>query len=320
MNAKSIISNIGTYILGAVIMLAVFSLPVLLIVGGVIVGEKILPWLMALSIIAIGVCLVILPLFTLFSASRAWAGLGFAMVSYVFGITCWFIGLLLTWMLWGGLAVLIGLFIFGVGVVPIAMLATLFKGMWPELGLLFLVVILTFGSRILGLFLISRQPEALPTGVFEVIPEPQQTPLKIFVAWLRWILLLPLAIAGYVATQVAVGFFSSWAGSIIPAFGNDVASQFANSIIGPICFVLVGAKIAPKYSFIVAICLTVVHTTLIITVISMSMSMAFLADANATYPLGWLIFTSLVSMVATIFCCLFLRYQDNYQRLVAISS
>ena len=60
MNAKSIISNIGTYILGAVIMLAVFSLPVLLIVGGVIVGEKILPWLMALSIIAIGVCLATL--------------------------------------------------------------------------------------------------------------------------------------------------------------------------------------------------------------------------------------------------------------------
>ncbi len=315
MNAKSIISNIGTYVLGAVVMLAVFSLPVLFIVGGVRVGEKILPWLMAFSIIAIGVCLVILPLFTLFSASRAWAGLGFAMVSYVFGITGWFIGLLLTWMLWGGLAVLIGLFIFGVGVIPIAMLATLSKGMWAELGLLFLAVILTFGSRILGLFLILRQSEVLPTDILEVMPEPQQTPLKIFVVWLRWILLLPLAIAGYFAIQVAVGFFGSWSGSIIPAIGNDVASQFINSIIGPICFVLVGAKIAPKYSFVVAICLTVVHATLNITVISM----AFLVGANATNHLGWCIFTGLVSMVATIFCCLFLRYQANFQKFATIS-
>ena len=312
MNAKTIISNIGTYILGAVIGLAMFSLPVLLIAGGVRVGDKILPWLMGLSVIAIGVCIVILPLFTLFSVTRAWAGLGFAMASYIFGITGWFIGLLLTWMLWGGLAVLIGLFVFGVGVVPIAMLATLLKGMWPELGLLFFVVILTFGSRFLGFFLIESQSAVLPTDVFEVISEPQRTPLKIFIVWLRWILLLPLAIAGCFATQVAVGFFSFWAGSIIPAFGNDVASQFINSILGPICFVLVGAKIAPKYYFIVAICLTVVYTTLTITVISI----AFLTDANTTNSLGWVIFTSLVSMAATISCCLLLRYQGNYQRLL----
>ena len=62
-------------------------------------------------------------------------------------------GLLLTLALWGVLAVIIGLFLFGVGVVPIAMLATLFNGMWLELGLLFLAVILTFGCRLLGIVL-----------------------------------------------------------------------------------------------------------------------------------------------------------------------
>ena len=60
-------------------------------------------------------------------------------------------GLLLTWMLWGGFAVMIGLFLCGVGVVPMAMLATLFSGMWLELGLLFLAIVLTFGTRILGI-------------------------------------------------------------------------------------------------------------------------------------------------------------------------
>jgi hypothetical protein len=62
-------------------------------------------------------------------------------------------GLLLTWMLWGGFAVFIGLFLMGIGVVPIAMAATLFKGMWAELGLLVLAVVLTFGLRTLGITL-----------------------------------------------------------------------------------------------------------------------------------------------------------------------
>jgi len=153
MAIKTTLANIGTYILGAVIMLAVLSLPVIFIVGGVWVGEKVLPWLMLFSVIAIGFCLVILLPLTIFKATRGWAGVGFYFASYIFGLTGWFMGLLLTLALWGVLAVIIGLFLFGVGVVPIAMLATLFNGMWLELGLLFLAVILTFGCRLLGIVL-----------------------------------------------------------------------------------------------------------------------------------------------------------------------
>ena len=42
----------------------------------------------------------------------------------------------------------IGLFLAGVGVVPIAMLATLIKGMWGPLIELVLLTIMTFASRI----------------------------------------------------------------------------------------------------------------------------------------------------------------------------
>jgi hypothetical protein len=45
-------------------------------------------------------------------------------------------------------AVFIGLFLAGVGMVPIAMLATLIKGMWGPLIELVLLTIMTFGSRI----------------------------------------------------------------------------------------------------------------------------------------------------------------------------
>ena len=108
---------------------------------------------MPLSVLALGFAIIVLTPLALISRTRHWAGLGFFISSYVFGLTGWFMGLLLTWTLWGSLAVLIGLFIFGIGVVPIAMLATLFDGMWAELGLLFMAVILTFGFRTLGMTL-----------------------------------------------------------------------------------------------------------------------------------------------------------------------
>lgn len=153
MSVKSTISNIGSYALGLVVMLALLALPVLFIVGGVAIGEKILPWLILLSILNLYLNILILLPLALIPPTRAWAGVGFFISSYVFGLTGWFMGLLLTWILWGGLAVFIGLFIMGIGVVPIGMLATLFNGMWAELGLLFLAVVLTFGLRILGMTL-----------------------------------------------------------------------------------------------------------------------------------------------------------------------
>ena len=153
MSVKSTVSSIAAYVLGLVLFLALASLPVLFIVGGVLVAEKILPWLMLLSFLALAfIILVLLPL-TIARRTRSLAGLGFFISSYVFGLTGWFMGLLLTWTLWGGLAVIIGLFIFGIGVVPIAMLATLLNGMWLELTVLFVVVILTFGLRIAGMAL-----------------------------------------------------------------------------------------------------------------------------------------------------------------------
>jgi hypothetical protein len=124
MGIKSTASKLGTYALGAVIMVALFALPVLFIIGGVAVAKKILPWLMFLSILTLLINIVVLSPLAAIRRTRAWAGVGFFLSSYVFGLTAWFMGLLLTWFLWGGFAVIIGLFIMGIGVVPIGMLAT----------------------------------------------------------------------------------------------------------------------------------------------------------------------------------------------------
>lgn len=156
MSDKSKIAEVGIFGLCLVVMIALLSLPVLIILGGVAIGEKIMPWLMILTILTLGINIILLLPLALIPLTRPWAGAGFFVSSYVLGLTAWFMGLLLTWYLWGGFAVFIGLFMMGIGVVPIGMLATLFNGMWAELGLLFLAVVLTFGLRLLGIRLIGE--------------------------------------------------------------------------------------------------------------------------------------------------------------------
>ena len=55
----------------------------------------------------------------------------------------------------GWLAVIIGIFLGGVGVVPIGMLAAIFNGEWGILGTLFMCIVLTYGSRAIGTMLVE---------------------------------------------------------------------------------------------------------------------------------------------------------------------
>jgi hypothetical protein len=57
-------------------------------------------------------------------------------------------GFLLTLAIWGIGAIIIGFLIAGIGVVPIAILATLIKGLWPHFIELVLLTILTFSCRL----------------------------------------------------------------------------------------------------------------------------------------------------------------------------
>lgn len=144
-----------TALCGLVLLLALF------IEGGAWLGEKIYPWLVTATGFALGVVtFVFLPLL-LFRKTRGFSGAGLRIASAMFGFTLWVWGLLLTYDLWGAIAVLIGLVLLGVGVVPIAMLATLFKGMWLTLGELVLLTVLTFGTRFAGAWATSKAREEL---------------------------------------------------------------------------------------------------------------------------------------------------------------
>jgi hypothetical protein len=131
----------------------------MLIRGGVWLSDKLYPWLVGLSALAIAVSVFILLPLAVFKKTRGFSGMGFFIVSYVFGATLWVWSLLLTYVLWGGFALCLGLFLGGIGVLPIAMLATTFKGLWSLCGQLVVLAITTYATRVFGLYLSSKAEE-----------------------------------------------------------------------------------------------------------------------------------------------------------------
>lgn len=141
----------GTYLLGLAVLAAVLSLPFVFIKGAMWASENLLPPLFALGWIAIAVVIVVLLPLSLFRRLRGFTGTVIFLSSHLFGLICWLTGFVVTYSLWGAWAVILGILFLGGGVVPIGMVASLFKGEWQMLGLLFILLVLTFGTRIGGM-------------------------------------------------------------------------------------------------------------------------------------------------------------------------
>ena len=150
------LKSIGEFIIGIVIFLGIIFLAMFFIKGGVWLGAMVLPWLSIIMwLVFVLDILVFLPL-GIFKKTKGVSAFGFVLSSYVYGLTLWFWALLLTYLIWGTRAVFIGLFIAGIGVVPISILATALNGEWAITGQIILLLVLTFGSRMLGFYFAER--------------------------------------------------------------------------------------------------------------------------------------------------------------------
>lgn len=110
--------------------------------------------LLPLAWIGIFVTVLILLPMSLFKRTRASAGKGMYHVSWLLGATTWFLGAAVTFATWGWLALIIGLLLAGIGVVPIAILAAFISLKSLSLGFsLIVMVILVFATRVGGLAL-----------------------------------------------------------------------------------------------------------------------------------------------------------------------
>lgn len=137
----------------AAILFVLVCLGIVFIESFVWIGQHVLPWLAPFMWTVLAVNAIVgIPL-ALFQRTRTQAATLFVIASWVYGVTLWFWALVLTYNIWGLIAVFIGLFLLGVGVVPVAMLATLVSGQADITLQLLLLTIVTFGARRIGVAL-----------------------------------------------------------------------------------------------------------------------------------------------------------------------
>lgn len=144
-----ILESIGGVLLGIAFFVGSIIALILFFTVGATVGATILPFVSWLTGILFAINVIAL-LMAISRKTRGVVGIIIFLSSYVYGLQTWIIGLLVTLTLWGWIAVIIGLFIGGIGVVPIGMAAAIFNGRWSIFFVLLINVILTYGTRIIG--------------------------------------------------------------------------------------------------------------------------------------------------------------------------
>lgn len=155
------IKTAGSVLLGLAAFVCLLFLIVFLINETAFIVDKLLPLLITASDVALILCIVILLPLSLFRVTRAAALWGFFIASYIFGLGVWMYGFLVTYQLWGGTGIFIGLFLGVVGVVPLGIIASTLHGIWYYVGELILGLALTYAARAFALFLEKTlQPRA----------------------------------------------------------------------------------------------------------------------------------------------------------------
>lgn len=117
--------------------------------GSAWLSQKLFPFLCVLTWITLGlVVFIFLPL-AIPRRTRSFAGMALIGASFVFNITLWVMSLLVTLEIWGWGASFWGIMT-GIGIVPIAMAATLFNGILGSFIILVLLAIMGIGCLWLG--------------------------------------------------------------------------------------------------------------------------------------------------------------------------
>ena len=158
---KDKLKLVGIYILGVCIFVGVIFVGVMFVKGSVWLGARVYPWLLLIATLAFWVTLLIFLPLALFRRTRFFAGMSTYFASFVFGLTLWFWAILLSYSIWGIAGIVVGLFLGGIGVVPIAMLASLFNGLWSTLGQLVLLTAITLSCRFFGIFIAEKAEDAV---------------------------------------------------------------------------------------------------------------------------------------------------------------
>lgn len=146
-------------VLGIIMITAFVFLFVLVLRGGISLAITILPWMNLIAgLILLLNILIFFPL-SFIKKTRGSSAIVFYISSYIYGLDLWLRSLLLTYYFWGGFWVVIGLLFAGAGVLPMALLATMFDGSWLFFFGLCLDIVIIWGFRLYALNLAKKEDE-----------------------------------------------------------------------------------------------------------------------------------------------------------------
>ena len=112
------------------------------------------------SLICVIATIVLVPvsfLLAVFRSARPWAGLGFTLASYAWGLDVWLSCVIAAYYLAGVVWMIIGVCFAGIGIVPVAIIAALVRGEWFTGIFLAVSVAIAYGLRMLGHYLIGEE-------------------------------------------------------------------------------------------------------------------------------------------------------------------
>ncbi len=153
--------SIGGALLGVAFFIGVIVATILFFTFGAKMAFTISPFINGLAGVLLTINIIIL-LFAIIPRARGVIGNIIVFSSFIYGLSAWIYGLAVTLAIWGWLGVIIGVFLGGVGVVPVGILASILSGHWDLLWPLLINVATYFGAIIVGGMLVGsaeRQKE-----------------------------------------------------------------------------------------------------------------------------------------------------------------
>jgi hypothetical protein len=155
-DGMNILKSLGSFMFGVVVFAVFIFVALILLKGAAYVAEIALPYIYRVAGFGFTFSLLILTPLAFFKKTRIVSTWGFLIASMLFGLTAWMTGFILTYDLWGGIWIIVGMILGLVGVVPFGLLASAFAGQWGAFVLLAAMIVLTFGTRAIAFNLAER--------------------------------------------------------------------------------------------------------------------------------------------------------------------
>lgn len=153
------VKDLGFGVVGLAMMMGVAAIGIGSIVGAEASSVWLLRWIFPTFLIALLISIVLLTPLSLIPSTRALSAVGFIIASFAFGAILCIWGMAYTYSVWGLVPVIVGVLLFGVGVVPVAMIAALVQADWDTLGAFVAAAVVAIGCRALASWLVRNADE-----------------------------------------------------------------------------------------------------------------------------------------------------------------